>query len=91
MTFAMNLDGPRKTETDLQNQDPCIFGPISGQNVVLARAMSRNGGFKTGRNRGFWGVVDIGRDYFSLAYSAFASLRIGISGSASFQSAKKSL
>ena len=51
--------GPRKTETFRQKQDPCIFGPISGQNVVLARAISRNGGFNTGGNRGFWGVLEI--------------------------------
>ena len=29
-------------------------------------------------------------DYFSFAYSAFAAMRIGMSGSASFQRAKKS-
>ena len=30
------------------------------------------------------------RSYFSLAYSAFAAMRIGMSGSASFHSLKKS-
>jgi hypothetical protein len=30
------------------------------------------------------------RNYFSFAYSAFASMKMGISGSASFQSVRKS-
>ena len=53
MIFASKLAGPRKTETFRRKQDSCISGPIPGQNVVLARVISRNGGFRRGRNRGF--------------------------------------
>ena len=57
--YSPRFQGPRKTETFGQKQDSCISGPISGQNVVLARVISRNGGFKRGRNRAFLWVLEI--------------------------------
>ena len=63
--FGLKRDGPRKTETYPQNQDSCIFGPNSGQNVVLARLISKNRRFKTGRNRGFRGLK-IESDVYSI-------------------------
>jgi len=60
-SYSMELrpenPGAKKNRNLPQKQESCIFGPNSAQNVVLARAISRNGGFKRGRNRGFGGLT----------------------------------
>ena len=45
--------GPRKTET-LEKTGSLHIRADFGLKAALARVISRNGGFNTGANRGFW-------------------------------------
>ena len=59
---------------------------VDGVNCIGAEAVAHCRAIANGGSAGF----ALHRGYFSLAYSALAAWRMGMSGSASFQRAKKS-
>jgi hypothetical protein len=60
--------------------------PMSVSLVTVSRGFLN----LTGRSESQTSLPNDSSNYFSFAYSAFAAMRIGMSGSASFQSVRKS-
>ena len=96
---AQSGRGGRKGRSPLLSCMPVDSATAHVRNGIASGAHARNAGAK-GRGRPYGGTFMRRRrswkrgpgrgDYFSLAYSALASFRIGMPGSASFQSVRKS-
>jgi hypothetical protein len=96
---AQSGGGGRRGPCPLLSRMPVDSTTAHLRNGIASAAHARNGGAKSRRRphdgrfmrrSSFWKRGPGRRDYFSFAYSALASFRMGMPGSASFQSVRKS-